>query len=64
LNPAPPGAFHQPHRDYHARWGLVSRFFESTLMKTIDPIFLSYPVPKAANLKFGLGAQANICSTM
>jgi hypothetical protein len=36
LNPAPPGAFHQPHRDYHARWGLVSRFFESTLMKTID----------------------------
>ncbi len=35
LNPAPPGAFHQPHRDHHARWGQVSRFSESIHMKTI-----------------------------
>ena len=28
------------------------------------PIFLSYPVPNAVSPRFGLGAQANIRSTM
>ncbi len=32
--------------------------------RLIDPIFLSYPVPKAVSPRFGFGAQANIRSTM
>jgi hypothetical protein len=32
--------------------------------KTFEPIFRSYPVPKAVNPRFGLGAQANIRPTM
>jgi hypothetical protein len=32
--------------------------------KSIYPIFLSYPVPKAVKPRFGLGAHASICSTM
>ena len=31
---------------------------------TFEPIFLSYPSPQALSPGFGLGAQANICSTM
>ena len=30
----------------------------------LEPIFLSYPVPNAVSPRFGLGAQANIRSTM
>ena len=32
--------------------------------ETHEPIFLSYPVAKAVSPRFGLGAQANIRSTM
>ncbi len=33
-------------------------------VRFFEPIFLSYPVPKAVSPRFGLGAQANIRSTM
>ena len=32
--------------------------------QSYEPIFLSYPVPKAVSPRFGFGAQANIRSTM
>ncbi|MBW8832288.1 MAG: hypothetical protein JF606_23350 [Burkholderiales bacterium] len=41
-----------PHEDFNR---LCQRF---------DPIFLSYPIPKASSPGFGLGPQANIRSTM
>ena len=39
------------------------RVFDSVVAMN-DPIFLSYPVAKAVSPRFGLGAQANIRSTM
>jgi len=34
------------------------------VLEFLEPIFLSYPVPKAVSLRFGLGAQVSIRSTM
>ena len=41
-----------------------NKLLKPAARRFIEPIFLSYPVPKAVSPRFGLGAQANIRSTM
>ena len=42
----------------------VAAFVAEVFVDMLEPIFLSYPVPKAVSPRLGLGAQASIRWTM